>query len=70
MGTGIYMERLCKILNCTCYHVFETDPGWQAYARSSLSDRVNMVVHNCDGATLKKLRDASVDLVHAHGGSH
>ena len=66
-GTGMYMERLCKIVKCIAYHVFETDPGWQAYSRSTLCNHAATFVHSCDGMTLKELGNASVDLVHAHG---
>jgi len=66
-GTGMYMERLCKASNCVDYHIFETDPGWQEYARTKLSAHAPTSVHNCDGMTLKELNNRTIDLVHAHG---
>jgi SAM-dependent methyltransferase len=66
-GTGMYLERLCSVMNCTAYHVFETDPGWQTYARQVLAKQTKCLVYKCDGTTLKELEDTSVDLVHAHG---
>jgi SAM-dependent methyltransferase len=66
-GTGMYLERLCSVVNCTAYHVFEPDLGWQTYARQVLAKQTKCVVYKCDGTTLKELEDRSVDLVHAHG---
>ncbi len=61
-GTGMYLERLCSVMNCTAYHVFETDPGWQTYARQVLAKQTKCVVHKCDGTTLKELEDRSTNL--------
>jgi SAM-dependent methyltransferase len=66
-GTGMYLERACKLFNCTTYHVFETDPGWRSYACEVLAKQTTCIVHKCDGTTLKELKDGSIDLVHAHG---
>ena len=66
-GTGMYLERMCRRLDCTAYHVFETDVGWRRHARQTLSQVGTVTVHDCDGSTLKELLDDSIDLVHAHG---
>ena len=64
-GTGMYLERLCRRLDCTAYHVFEADVGWRRHARLTLSQEGTVIVRDCDGLTLKELPDASMDLVHA-----
>ena len=66
-GTGMYLERLCRRLDCAAYHVFETDVGWRRHAWQTLSQVGTVIVHDCDGSTLRELPDNSIDLVHAHG---
>jgi hypothetical protein len=61
-GSGRYAEEVIRAVHPRRYEIYETARDWLP----TLSQLPNSVIVDCDGRTLSRTRDESVDLVHAH----
>jgi SAM-dependent methyltransferase len=60
-GSGRYAEEVIAALHPGSYEIYETARDWLP----RLSRLPNAVIQECDGRTLSRTADSSVDLVHA-----